>query len=339
MPWGALPGAWENGCVEGELGSACGGRHARLGGPWPGILINSPLLCSVVDTIVLKYLKAAFTNRWNLLALMAATGAAIIGGRPDIGLPLVLAAEAAYLAVVGGSSKFQNYVDVEDHQRTRSVRSEQNEKVLQRIIRSLPRPLRERYYQLQQRCEELQSIAADLQQPTGRELSPSLTSLQVQGLDRLLWIYLRLLFTYNSLQKFLEKTSIDRIQRDIQRIESRLKLFDAQDDSPHAKKMRRTLEDNLKTSRDRASNYERARANHEFVELEIDRLENKIKSLAEVAVNRQEPDYVSSQVDEVANSMLETERTMNDLQGFTGLGPLEDNVPRVMEITTQRSGR
>ena len=106
--------------------------------------------------------------------------------------------------------------------------------------------------------------------------------------------------------------------------------------SPHAQKVRRTLQDNLATSQDRADNYERARGNHEFVELEIDRLENKIKSLAEIAVNRQEPDYVSNQVDQVANSMLETERTMNDLKVFTGLGSLDDEVPTLLEPNIER---
>ena len=91
------------------------------------------------------------------------------------------------------------------------------------------------------------------------------------------------------------------------------------------------LEDNLTTSQDRMRNYDRARANFEFVELEIDRLENKIKSLAEVAVNRQEPDYVSSQVDQVATSMLETEKTMNDLQVFTGLEDLHDQIPILLD--------
>jgi hypothetical protein len=38
-----------------------------------------------------------------------------------------------------------------------------------------------------------------------------------------------------------------------------------------------------------------------------------------MAVNRQEPDFISGQVDQVASSMLETERTMNELRFATGL--------------------
>ena len=285
---------------------------------------------------MLKYLKAAFKNQWNLLALIAGTGVAIIGGRPDIVFPLVLAGEAAYLAVVSGNSKFQKFIDTQQHQKNRATHSRKNQQLLRRMMRALPRDLRDRYNQLQQRCQELQAIAADLTQHGPDDIDDSLESLQLQSLDRLLWIYLRLLFTYHSLQKFLKKTSIQRINSDIQRIEGRLKMLDANDSSPHTQKMRRTLQDNLVTSQDRANNYERARSNHEFVELEIDRLENKIKSLAEIAVNRQEPDYVSSQADQVANSMLDTERTMNDLKVFTGLGSLDDEIPTLLQANIQR---
>ena len=285
---------------------------------------------------MLKYLKAAFKNRWNLLSLMAGTGVAIIGGRPDIVIPLMLAAEAAYLAVVSGNSKFQTFIDTQQHQVHRATNSRKNQQLLKRMMRSLPRDLRDRYNQLQQRCQDLQAIAADLKHHSTDDVDQSLESFQLQSLDRLLWIYLRLLFTYHSLQKFLNKTSIQRINSDIQRIESRLEMLDANDNSPHAQKMRRTLQDNLVTSQDRAANYERARSNHEFVELEIDRLENKIKSLAEIAVNRQEPDYVSSQADQVADSMLDTERTMNELKVFTGLGSLDDEVPTLLEANIQR---
>jgi hypothetical protein len=66
------------------------------------------------------------------------------------------------------------------------------------------------------------------------------------------------------------------------------------------------------------------------VKLEIDRLENKIRSLSELAVNRQEPDYISGQVDQVAASMMETEKTMNDLRFVTGLDAV-DEAPSLLQ--------
>src|SRR5262249_13212023 len=152
---------------------------------------------------------------------------------------------------------------------------------------------------------------------------PPLEELQLSGLDRLLWIYLRLLFTQYSLERFLQQTSEEQIQQDIQSLEARIKAIPAGDD-PQRQRMRKSLENNLEPSRARLTNYQKARDNGELVKLEIDRLENKIRSLSELAVNRQEPDYISGQVDQVAASMVQTERTMNELQFATGLAVEED---------------
>ena len=47
-----------------------------------------------------SHLKAGFTNRWNLLIFFAASAFALISGRADVVLPLVLAGEVAYLGLV-----------------------------------------------------------------------------------------------------------------------------------------------------------------------------------------------------------------------------------------------
>ena len=59
------------------------------------------------------YLKAAFTNRWNLLAFFGSLGFALLSGRADIFAPLVLAGELAYVGLLGTHPKFQNYVDAQ----------------------------------------------------------------------------------------------------------------------------------------------------------------------------------------------------------------------------------
>ena len=48
-----------------------------------------------------KYIKKAFLFHWNLLALLGGMGFAVLSGHPDVAVPLVLAAEAAYLGFVG----------------------------------------------------------------------------------------------------------------------------------------------------------------------------------------------------------------------------------------------
>jgi hypothetical protein len=281
---------------------------------------------------VWNYLKAAFTYHWNLLAFAGAMGFAVLSGQSDVAVPLVLAGEAAYLGFLGTHAKFQSHVDAQQAKAERQEGAERNVATLDQLRKALPERSRRRYEELLQRCRRLRQIALDLKQP-GAEAS--LDSLQIEGLDRLLWIFLRLLFTEYSLTRFLEQTSREDIEGDAEQIQAQLDKIRPDDQSPRAVKIRRTLEDSLATAKNRLENYDRAESNREFAQLEIARLETKIKSLAELAVNRQEPDYISSQIDQVAHSMLDTEKTMNELQYVTGLDPSDEHVPAILKPTEQ----
>lgn len=277
-----------------------------------------------------KYIRMAFVNRWNLLAFGGGIALAFISGVPDVIAPLVLAAEAAYLGLLGTHPRFQKYVDAQAAAVDRKEQAVNSQQALKEILRALPSAALSRFEKLRAQCAELRQIAADLAQSRAETAAP-LDSLQLASFDKLLWMFLRLLFTEYALTKFLEKTSPQRMKSEIETARQRLAKVAADDQSPHAQKLRRTLEDNLQTCQDRLANYQKAQANHELVQLELDRLENKIKSLAELSVNRQEPDFISAQVDQVAGSMLETEKTMNELQFVTGLAPQEEAVPDLMQ--------
>lgn len=280
-----------------------------------------------------KYVKAAFKSRWNLLAMIAGTGFALLSGNPDVWLPVVAAFEVGYLGFVSTHPKFQTHIDMREASAQKGQSTQNHEQVLRRIMRTLPREERDRFERLRVRCLQLRQIADDLKQNAVDDTS-SLESSQMASLDRLLWIFLRLQFSRFSLQRFFGETNSQQIEQDIRRLEERLTATDANDHSEHSQKIRATLQDNLETSRARLANFQKAKANHEFVELELDRLENKIKSLAEVAVNRQEPDYISNQVDAVATSMLQTEETINDLDFITHLGSAqEEEPPQLMRPT------
>jgi hypothetical protein len=279
-----------------------------------------------------KYLRAAFGNRWNLLALFGSIGFSLLSGHADVALPLVAAAEISFLGFVATHPKFRMYTDMQTSGAAKRQVSQSVESALNHIRDSLPRPAIARFEALRAHCQDLRQIALDLKQSGGADSAP-LDSMQRAGLDRLLWIFLRLLFTQFSLSRFLEQTKRDQINADLRQVEQRLATLPKETDAgaaAHTDKVRRSLEDHRQTCRERLDNFEKARANFELVGLELDRLENKIVSLAEMAVNRQEPDFISSQVDQVASSMRETERTMNELDFATGIGPLEDVSPELL---------
>jgi chemotaxis protein histidine kinase CheA len=284
-----------------------------------------------------KYLKKAFTYHWNMLLFgggmaVAAVDAYFGGSAWQVVAPLVLAGEVAYLGFLGTHPKFQSYVEAQEAKEERETKTEDSQASLRRMLAALPAKTVQRFEALRGRCVELRQIASAIRDPQRVEEPPPLDEMQVSGLDRLLWIYLRLLFTQHSLDRFLRQTSEQQMQQDVDNLDRRIKGMGATDD-PQKQRMRKSLEDNLETSRARLANYRKARDNGDLVKLEIERLENKIQSLSELAINRQEPDFISAQVDQVAASMVQTERTMNDLQFATGI-PIEEAVPRIVQRQT-----
>jgi hypothetical protein len=277
-----------------------------------------------------KYLKVAFLNHWNLLAFFGAAGFALLSGQADVLLPLVLAGEIAYVGLLGSHPKFQSYVDAQEAKLQRDITSVSGQQTMQYILSSLPSEALQRFQSLRNQCLDLRQIALDLKRPGMTAVDVPLDQLQLSGLDRLLWIHLRLLYTRYALAKFLQKTSADQIQKTIQSLEKQIGELPAADQDPHRQRVREALQDNLDTSRNRLTNLNKAQENCQFIGLEIDRLENKIRSLSEMAINRQEPEFISSEVDHVASSMVDTERTMNELQFATGLNAVEDEPPPML---------
>jgi DNA repair exonuclease SbcCD ATPase subunit len=234
------------------------------------------------------------------------------------------------LGLLASHPKFQKYVDAQEAQALRGQASKATQQSLDRILRSLPRETIARFENLRRQCLELRQIADALKHPSPLAFDQPLEASQAAGLDRLLWMYLRLLYTQFALGRFLAKTRESDIQQDLQRLEKQLAQYPADTANVSAQRLRKTLEDSIETSRARLANLAKARENHQLVGAQLDQLENKIRSLSEMAVNRQEPEFISSQIDQVASSMVQTEQTMNELRFATGLEALSNETPELL---------
>jgi hypothetical protein len=80
----------------------------------------------------------------------------------------------------------------------------------------------------------------------------------------------------------------------------------------------------------RLDNFGRAKKNAEFVHRARSH-RGKIQALAEMAVNRQDPDFLSSQVDSAAESMRQTEKAVSELQHLTGSPTSSKEPPAILE--------
>jgi hypothetical protein len=196
------------------------------------------------------------------------------------------------------------------------------------MLAGLPGDARARFERLHGRCVEMRGIAAGVRGAAGDQAASG-EEIRTPGLDRLLWLFLRLLLSKAALDRFLQTMNEQEI---IARLaELRKKLESAKGGDERDDRIGRSLQDSMASAELRLDNYGRAKKNAEFVSIELDRLEGKIQALAEMAVNRQDPDFLSSQVDSAADSMRQTEKAVSELQHLTGLADQLEEPPAILE--------
>lgn len=276
-----------------------------------------------------RYLKEAFLFRWNLLWFLGGTAAALLSPWPDALLPLVGAVELAYLGGLVSFPRFRAAIDAKAHQEGRATAASPGESVARsvgEILTGLPTEARRRFERLHARCVEMRAIAQGVR---GRTAAPggAADEIRTPALDRLLWVFLRLLVSQDALARFLRTASEPEIAG---RLDETLKSLEAAK-AGGDERILRSLQDSVAVSQMRLDNYRKAGKNAEFVNIELDRIEGKIQALTEMSVNRQDPDFLSSQVDSVAESMRQTEKAIGELQHITGLTDELEEPPAILE--------
>lgn len=279
-----------------------------------------------------RYPKKAFLVPWNLLAVAAGAVFAFLSGHPDVVLPAMAAGEVLYLAGLSASRKFRASVDAQDHKAARTAESQASAQQAVRLLVALSPEDRQRFEQLRALCVDLRTIAAGVKAPDAAAATV-MDSMHVDGVNRLLWIYLKLLYSKNALERFFETTDERAIHESLMSTRKRLEqMGDAAMDTDVDAKRRKSLLDMLDTTMARQANYDKARQNHELILVELERLHTKIAGLGEMAINRQDPDFISSEVDSVSNSVAQTEKAMSEMQFLSGLSPQDTTAPALLDI-------
>jgi len=291
--------------------------------------IDEPVKAPPQTASLPDYLKEAFLFRWNLLFFLGSAAGAALTPLAPVLLPLVGAGELAYLAGLISVPRFRAAIDAKMHaarQAAPAAAPSSPAPSLVTMLAGLPSEARTRFERLHARCLEMRGIAAGVRGAAGTQTGAA-EEIRTPGLDRLLWLFLRLLLSKAALDRFLKTMNGQEISARLE--EARKNLAAAQ--SGGDDRVVRSLQDSIAMGELRLENFGRAKKNAEFVTIELDRIEEKIQALAEMAVNRQDPDFLSSQVDSAAESMRQTEKAVSELQHLTGLGEQLEEPPAILE--------
>jgi hypothetical protein len=213
--------------------------------------------------------------------------------------------ELAYLYSLSTHPRFQRVVEA---QRQAGIQRDWTGK-LQELIGQLSVDDQKRYRTLERRCRTIlqeQSTSA-----------PTALAAQGDGLRRLLWIFLRLLLTRQSITKALgesnsageERTSLEER---IGRLESKLKNQSLTED------LRKSLTAQVEILKQRQEKHREARDKLAFLEAELTRIQEQAELIREQAVLTTNPELVSQRIDQISETLGGTTQWIKEQQQIYG---------------------
>ncbi|MFH1140067.1 MAG: hypothetical protein V1816_28630 [Pseudomonadota bacterium] len=250
-------------------------------------------------------LAAAFLWRWNILALGAGLALAFIFGRPDVFVPLLAALEILFLCLLSTRPRFRAAVEAEAGRRA----FPETDQRLQRMLAVLPKSDVRRFDAIRERCEALNRLGRQL-----RGLDPDeagrIEEMQIESLNRLMWMFLKLLYSGNALDRFLDGVGRPTLVRDLEQTQKDLEEARRDND---AGDLARSQEDKLKTIEARLANYDRTAENSRLIKAELERIEQKINAVGEMFLSRRDGADISAEVDGISESITASAEALQTL--------------------------
>jgi hypothetical protein len=218
-----------------------------------------------------------------------------------------LGCELGYLWWLGTNPRFQRLVDggqaLDERRRW--------EQRLYDSLTQLPSEDQQRFRGLQKRCESILE-----QQARGAAVSQGLQE-QSEGLGRLVWIYLRLLLTRESIRKILREAS--KTQEESVQMETRIGKIEEQLKEPSiSEDLKKSLSGQVEILRQRLEKKHEAAEKLVFLDAELTRIEQQVELLREQAVLSTDPETVSQRIDQVTATLGGTNQWIRDQQKIYG---------------------
>lgn len=277
-------------------------------------------------------LKRSFTWHWHLLGLGAAAGAAVLSGAPLLWFPFIAAAELGYLGFLGLNPRFQKVL--KGKPKTPPPLPVDPNRRYQQLMAFLNQEDARRFNSLRQRCADLVKLRHDM---AAKEGGSGVDDLRGESLDRMLWLFLKLLHQRSGLEKFLGATRREQIENELRSAEEQLATAQNRDQTSGLPESRlsASIRERIVTIRERLENHRKAGENLELVTAEIDKTEQQITHLCEVGMTMSDSAGLSTQIDSISESLQSSEKIFSE----TSFSEFYDDEPAPPLLTGNASKR
>jgi hypothetical protein len=217
-----------------------------------------------------------------------------------------LGLELGYLSVLATHHRFQRFVAATQQLETQ----QQWQTKVEALVRQLSKEDQQRYRNLETRCRTLLEQQVSLQTP-----SPGLLA-QGEGLNKLLWVYLRLLTTRQALTRIIRGSA--GATDETGGIENRISALQAQLNSPMSEDLKKSLSGQIEILQQRLEKRSEAKQKLDFLDAELTRIQEQVELVREQAVLSADPEAISQRIDQVTTTLGGTNQWIRDQQKIYG---------------------
>ncbi len=215
--------------------------------------------------------------------------------------------ELAYLGTLATNGRFQRVVQASRQWQTRR----QWQSTVDDLVRQLSGEGQRRYRALESRCRAI------LDQQQRMVVGPAGVEAQGESLNRLLWVFLRLMLTRQSIDKILQEAAggsedITRLQERIGNLQLRLK------EEAIGEELRKSLSGQIEILQQRVEKRREAREKLAFLDAELVRIEEQAELVREQAVLSTDPQTVSQRIDQITATLGGTSQWISEQQKIYG---------------------
>jgi hypothetical protein len=252
-----------------------------------------------------RALKRSFTWHWHLLGLGAGVSIAVLSGAPLLFLPFLAALEIGYLGFLGLNPRFQKVIKAQNSAPP-PLPIDPNQR-FQQLMAFLNSVDAERFRSLRQRCSELLNLRRSM--ATKGDLT-GVDDFRSESLDRMLWLFLKLLHQRSGLERFLAATHLGQIEGELKSAQEQLASAQARDAAAKLPESRlvASIRERIVTIQERLDNQRKASEELELVTAEIDKTEQQITHLCEVGMTAGDSVGLSVQIDSISASLQSSEK-------------------------------
>ncbi len=218
---------------------------------------------------------------------------------------LGLATLVALVALRSSSARFQKLVDAERI----AARAEGAEVKMQRAYERLQQASQSRYRALVIQCREILGLGAVFDEAKA-------TDFRAGNLNQMLWLFLRLLASRESIEDTLARVERRQLEAGIDSLRARVAGVADQEGA-----LARSLKATLEIQEKRLVNLDTATNNLAVIDAELDRIEQQVRLVREESAVSGSPEALSARLDSVSSTLSETSRWMDQhAELFTDLG-------------------